>query len=136
MAKNAAIFAEGKGAVHAIKWAGTAYEGSSLRGALSGFFRNGVCRLDLSPDDGSDEWVLTYEINKDARENRLGAYYRLQADLSDFHVALQEVGVIYASAQIHENWKEPTDGEIAPSEIRSAATRSQSSAMIRLASGS
>lgn len=96
------------------EWAGTSYEGSSLRGALSGFFRNGVCRLDLSPDNGADEWVLTYEINKDARENRLGAYYRLQPDLSDFHSALHEVGVIYASAQIHENWKEPVNGEIAP----------------------
>jgi hypothetical protein len=96
------------------EWAGTSYEGSSLRGALSGFFRNGVCRLDLSPDDGPDEWVLTYEINKDARENRLGAFYRVQPDLSDFHAALHEVGVIYASAQIHENWKEPVNGEIAP----------------------
>ncbi|MFA1626950.1 C1 family peptidase [Rhizobium mongolense] len=94
------------------EWAGTSYEGSSLRGSLSGFFRNGVCRLDLSPDDGSDEWVLTYEINKDARENRLGAYYRLQPDLSDFHAALHEVGVIYVSAQIHENWKVPVNGEI------------------------
>ncbi|MDE3819721.1 C1 family peptidase [Sinorhizobium meliloti] len=96
------------------EWAGTAYQGSSIRGALSGFHRNGVCKLDLSPEDGSDEWVLTYEINKDARENRLGAYYRLQADLSDFHAALHEVGVIYASAQIHRNWKEPTDGQITP----------------------
>ncbi|AUX78339.1 peptidase C1 family protein (plasmid) [Sinorhizobium fredii] len=96
------------------EWAGTAYEGSSIRGALSGFHRNGVCRLDLSPDGSNGEWVLSYEMNKDARENRLGAYYRLHPDLSDFHAALDEVGVIYASAQIHENWKEPVNGQIAP----------------------
>ncbi|WP_139108233.1 MULTISPECIES: C1 family peptidase [unclassified Ensifer] len=96
------------------EWAGTAYEGSSPRGALSGFYRNGVCRQAVSPDITAGEWILTYEINKDARENRLGAYYRLHPDLSDYHAALNEVGAIYASAQIHENWKEPKDGQIVP----------------------
>lgn len=96
------------------EWTGSAYEGSSVRGALSGFFRNGVCSADLAPDDGNGEWVLTYEMNKNAQESRLGAYYRLQPDISDYHAVLNELGAIYASAQIHSNWEKPVKGVIAP----------------------
>lgn len=96
------------------EWAGSAYEGSSIRGALNGFFRNGVCRSGLAPDQGNDEWVLTYEMNKEAQERRLGAYYRIQPDVSDYHAALNELGIVYASAQIHSNWAAPANGEIAP----------------------
>lgn len=98
------------------EWEGSAYEGSSVRGALSGFFRNGVCSSTLAADhpDGDAEWTLTYEMNKEAQERRLGAYYRLQPDISDYHAALNELGVIYASAQIHSNWEKAPKGVIAP----------------------
>ncbi len=97
------------------EWSGTVYEGSSIRGAVSGFYRNGVCATDLAPDDADEsEWVLTYRRAKEARSNRLGAYYRVQPDLSDYHAALNEIGVIYASAQIHTNWEKPVDGRILP----------------------
>jgi hypothetical protein len=96
------------------EWAGSAYEGSSVRGTLSGFFRNGVCSSDLVPDDGGGEWKLTYEMNKEAQERRLGAYYRLQPDISDYHAVLNELGAIYASAQIHSNWEKPVKGVIVP----------------------
>lgn len=86
------------------EWAGTSYVGSSIRGAIKGLYRNGVCSDELAPDAGGGEWTLTYEMAKDARETRLGAYYRLQPDLSDFHAAIDEVGAIYVSAHIHENW--------------------------------
>ena len=59
-------------------------------------------------------WALTYEMAKEARETRLGAYFRLQPDISDYHAALNEVGVIYVSAQIHSNWENPKDGLIEP----------------------
>jgi Papain family cysteine protease len=97
------------------EWGGSAYEGSSIRGAVKGFFRNGVCSEARAPDvPGAKDWALTYEMAKEAREMRLGAYFRVQPDLSDYHAALNEVGVIFASAQIHSNWKEPLDGKIAP----------------------
>jgi papain like protease len=87
------------------EWAGSAYEGSSIRGAIKGFFRNGVCSDATAPDSpGVKDWSLTYEMAKEARETRLGAYFRLQPDISDYHAALNDVGVIYASAQIHSNW--------------------------------
>jgi hypothetical protein len=96
------------------EWTGTAYEGSSIRGAVSGFHRNGVCSEDSSPDGAGSEWSLTYEMAKEARQTRLGAYYRLQPELSDYHAALNEIGAIYASAQIHQGWEKPADGRIAP----------------------
>ncbi|WP_210334952.1 C1 family peptidase [Mesorhizobium mediterraneum] len=96
------------------EWTGTTYNGSSARGAVSGFYRNGVCSEALEPEDKISEWILTYEMAKEARETRLGTYYRLQADLSDYHAALEEIGVIYASAQIHKNWEKPVNGKIEP----------------------
>lgn len=95
------------------EWAGTAYDGSSLRGAIKGFFSNGVCRDATAPDVPKiKDWALTYDMAKEAREIRLGAYYRLQPDISDYHAALNEIGVIYTSAQIHSNWVNPKKGKI------------------------
>jgi hypothetical protein len=97
------------------EWTGSAYEGSSIRGAIKGLFRNGVCSDATAPDEpGIKDWSLTYDMAKEARETRLGAYLRLQPDITDYHAALNEVGVIYASAQIHSNWDTPTGGYINP----------------------
>lgn len=97
------------------EWEGSAYQGSSVRGAIKGFFRNGVCLEKTAPDDHAarTDWTLTYEMAKEARQTRLGAYLRLQPDISDYHAALNEVGFIYVSAQTHEGWKSPADGKIA-----------------------
>jgi hypothetical protein len=98
------------------EWTGSAYEGSSIRGALKGLSRNGVCREVTAPDSfpQADEWSLTYEMAKEAKEMRLGAYLRLQPDIGDYHAALNEVGVIYVSAQIHSGWDRPENGAIEP----------------------
>ena len=97
------------------EWTGSAYEGSSVRGAIKGFFRNGACSEATAPDVPlAKDWALTYEMAKEARETRLGAYFRLQPDISDYHAALNETGVIYASAQVHSNWEKPQEGKIAP----------------------
>ena len=95
------------------EWTGTAYKGSSIRGALKGFYRNGVCSEALASDAqaiADVPWVLDYAMAKEARERRLGTYYRLEPDLNDYHAAINEVGAIYASAQIHRNWFKPKDG--------------------------
>jgi hypothetical protein len=93
------------------EWGGSSYEGSSIRGAIKGFYRNGVCTEQRAPDvAGIKDWALTYEMAKEARETRLGAYLRLNPDVSDYHAALNEVGVIYTSAQIHTGWEKPVDG--------------------------
>jgi hypothetical protein len=95
------------------EWNGSAYEGSSIRGAIKGFYRNGVCTEAQNAIDGK-KWFLTYEMAKSARETRLGAYFRLAPDISDYHAALNDVGVIYVSAQVHSNWDKPENGKIKP----------------------
>jgi len=82
-------------------------EGSSLRGGMKGWFKHGVCRSELwksldMPKPTSDpkkDWWL------DAANRPLGAYYRVDVrSVTDMHVALNEVGILYASAICHDGW--------------------------------
>ncbi|MDU0919638.1 C1 family peptidase [Raoultella ornithinolytica] len=95
------------------EWAESPHEGSSLRGGLKGFYRNGVCKESSAPAN-KKSWTLTYELAKEAREIRLGAYYRLLPELSHYHAALNDIGAIYISAQIHSNWYVVKNGSIIP----------------------
>lgn len=100
------------------EWPGEDYEGSSIRGALKGFYNNGACSNDVAPyKDGQKNWFLKVEHAKDARNVGLGAYYRLRPEIIDYHAALNEVGVIYVSAQIHRGWQNPANGIIKPSHL-------------------
>lgn len=78
---------------------------NSLRSAIKAFYHNGVCLNDHWPyvagEKGTD---LTIERSKEARKLALGAYFRLQAVLNDYHAALNEAGAIYVAANIHEYW--------------------------------
>lgn len=91
--------------------------GSTLRGALKGFFNNGVYSLDETlnefeyPAPGHSPWTLTADMAHRAREISLGAYYRLNHEISDYHAALGEAGALIASARIHDGWAAPV-GEI------------------------
>jgi hypothetical protein len=82
-------------------------KGSSLRGALKGWYKHGACREalfnDLAMPPASkkieDDWWF------DAVKRPLGAYYRVdKRSLSDMHAALNEVGILYASAGCHAGW--------------------------------
>ncbi|WP_421726636.1 C1 family peptidase [Bauldia sp.] len=100
------------------EWPGEAYEGSSIRGALKGFFHNGVCEQRLAPYViGQKNWRLTIEQARDARNTGLGAYYRLRPEIIDYHAALNEVGAVYVSARTHRGWSNPRNGEIAHSTV-------------------
>ena len=83
------------------EWAGEDYEGSSLRGAIAGWKNMGVCDFRLWSRVKDD---LTVERAKDARNRTLGAYYRLLPEITHFHAALNEIGVIYVSAATHSGW--------------------------------
>lgn len=81
--------------------------GSSLRGAMKGWFKHGACRTDLWPrldmpkpaTPPADDWWL------DAARRPLGAYYRVDTrSITDMHVALHEVGIVYASVVCHAGW--------------------------------
>lgn len=89
--------------------------GSSLRGALKGWFRHGACADKLWPGlamprtSGApgEEWWL------DAVNRPLGAYYRVDMrSVTDMHVALNEVGALYASALTHAGWFEVEEAVI------------------------
>jgi hypothetical protein len=91
------------------EFSGTTDTGSSLRGALKGWHKHGACALVLWPaldmpkvpaDPKKDWWC-------DAPRRPLGAYYRIEPQMiPDMHVALAEVGIIYASAVCHSGWDE------------------------------
>lgn len=82
--------------------------GSSLRGAMKGWYKHGACAAALWPDlkmpiapvkDTSKDWWL------DAVRRPLGAYYRVDTrSVTDMHVALNETGILYASATCHSGW--------------------------------
>jgi hypothetical protein len=87
------------------EWKGEDYAGSSCRGAIQGWHNMGVCSEDLAPYKASEkDWSLNIAQAKDARATTLGAYYRVSKRLSDYHAALNEAGVLYASARVHKGW--------------------------------
>jgi len=81
--------------------------GSTLRGALKGWYKQGACAADLWPNldmptatnlPDTDWWI-------DSVQRPLGAYYRVDPlSISDMHVALNDLGVLYASAACHSGW--------------------------------
>lgn len=100
------------------EWPGETYDGSSIRGAVKGFFHNGVCSLEMAPyKPAQKDWNLSVDQAKDARRIGLGAYYRLRPQINDYHVALNEVGAIIASARVHRGWSNPKRGRIKKSTL-------------------
>lgn len=115
------------------EWDGEDYEGSSLRGALKGWHRHGVCQLakwplpleKLAPAPASRPGRrkkkgrrrrkphLSSDWPQDAAQCTLGAYYRIRTDaIADIQSAVVEVGAIICSASVHAGWDDiqsPTD---------------------------
>lgn len=96
------------------EWPGEAYSGSSCRGAILGWYTMGVCRETQWRYAPGEPGLLTVERAKQARENTLGVYYRVSHRLSHFHAALNEVGALFVSANVHPGWRasEVRDGAI------------------------
>ncbi len=83
--------------------------GSSARGAMKGWFKYGACKSGLWTTQNipapakltKDDWWL------DAVLRPLGAYYRLDSrSVTDMHVALNQVGILYVTAACHSGWDE------------------------------
>jgi len=89
------------------EWPGEDYHGSSCRGAIRGWKNMGVCSDTDWPYKIKNPGGLTIERAYAARSNTLGAYYRLRAEINDYHAALNEVGAIYVSANVHSGWINP-----------------------------
>jgi len=91
------------------EWKGEEYEGSSIRGAMKGFLRHGVCpwsALPYRPGQALDR--IPPEALAAAVDRPLGAYYRVSTSaIDDMQSALHEVGVVLVSAQVHRGWDAP-----------------------------
>lgn len=97
------------------EWAGEAYDGSSCRGAMKGWHKHGVCSANLWQfNPHKPDHSLTSKRTADAEKRPLGAYFRVNhKDLVAMHAAINEVGVLYASASVHSGWdKVKSDGII------------------------
>jgi hypothetical protein len=89
------------------EWADQDDVGSSCRGAIKGWYNMGVCQEHLYPFDPGLRKDYSIDAAKDARNNTIGAYYRLGTRISDYHAALNEVGAVYCSATLHKGWDNP-----------------------------
>jgi hypothetical protein len=94
------------------EWEGEDYSGSSCRGAIRGWYHNGVCLEKDWKYSVKTPGRLTPGRAKKARKMTVGAYYRLRPNIVDYHYALNEAGALYVSAQVHEGWQTPKNGKI------------------------
>lgn len=94
-----------------------ASNGSTCRGALKGWFKHGACALELwqtltEPMAADGSSLMSWW--DDAVQRPLGAYYRVDPrSIVDMQAALNEVGVLFASAAIHSGWKAGFDQKTA-----------------------
>lgn len=97
------------------EWRGENYDGSSIRGAMKGWHRHGVCREDLWRYVQNEPGTFTKEREKDARRRPLGSYFRVRhLHLNQMQSALLEAGILYASSDVHEGWYDvdPQSGKV------------------------
>jgi hypothetical protein len=89
------------------EWPGEDYDGSSARGAMKGWHKHGVCAWKAWPyDPAKPDRELSQKRAADAMRRPLGAYFRVNhRDLVAMHSAIAEVGVLYATATVHEGWE-------------------------------
>ena len=87
------------------EWEGEAYDGSSIRGAMKGWHRHGVCTERLWPYKVERIGSLTPKAQLEAIQRPLGNYFRVRHHhLRHMHAALAEAGILYASARVHAGW--------------------------------
>lgn len=93
------------------EWPGENYEGSSARGAIKGWFKHGLCSFDLWKQSQPDPKSHAAR-SADALNRPLGAYYRVNhRDLVAMHAAINEVGILSATASVHEGWLAVQSGD-------------------------
>lgn len=87
--------------------------GSSLRGALKGWYKHGACKDALWPTKDTSKTPQpdpnpAKDWRREAAQRPLGAYYRVDVrSITDMQIALNEAGVLYASARCHAGWDAP-----------------------------
>ncbi|WP_179038923.1 C1 family peptidase [Rhizobium leguminosarum] len=93
------------------EWPGEAYDGSSARGAMKGWFKHGLCAYALWKERDPDP-TLEDKRSADALARPLGAYFRVNhKDLVAMHAAITETGILYATARVHAGWQAVKEGD-------------------------
>ena len=86
------------------EWPGEHYEGASARGAMKGWHKHGVCSKANWPKEDRDAERYRGRF-ADALRRPLGAYLRVNhKDVIAMHTAISEVGILYATASVHDGW--------------------------------
>ena len=88
------------------EWDGEEYSGSSCRGAIKGWYNMGVAEDSFWRYVPNRPGQMTLDAAKNARSTTIGAYFRLKNRISDFHSAINEAGVVYCSASVHDGWSD------------------------------
>ncbi len=97
------------------EYEGENYDGSSCRGALKGWYHNGVCLESKWPYTTGENSLPVPGWDIDAAERTLGVYYRIDPqDITDVQAAIQEVGAIFVSCYTHKGWDTVTMGDLPP----------------------
>jgi hypothetical protein len=83
---------------------------------MKGWHKHGVCGEECWPHRVKDKsGRLTEQRTSDALLRPLGAYYRVNhQDFIAMHSAMAEVGILYATATVHEGWNRVDETGIIP----------------------
>ncbi len=93
------------------EWPGEDYEGSSARGAMKAWHKHGVCAARLWKDENKNI-DFDEEVTADALSRPLGAYFRVNhKDIVAMHTAMSEVGILYATSNVHQGWMDVKSGD-------------------------
>lgn len=83
-------------------------EGSTARGGMKAWFSQGACHEKLWTGDFLNDKPPGTKWIVDAFQTPLGAYYRVDHhSVPDMQAAINETGVVYVTAQIHDGWSRP-----------------------------
>lgn len=88
------------------EYEGENYDGSTCRGALKGWYHNGVCLESRWPYGTGDDALPIAGWDVDSIERTLGVYYRINPQaITDLQAAIYEVGAVYVSSYTHKGWE-------------------------------
>ncbi len=97
------------------EYEGENYDGSSCRGALKGWYHNGVCLESSWPYGTGDDALPVAGWDVDSIERTLGVYYRIDPKaITDLQAAIVEVGAIFVSSYTHKGWEKVKTSAKAP----------------------
>ena len=97
------------------EYEGEDYEGSSCRGAIKGWFRNGVCLEEDWPYAPDKANPAKYGFAARAMQITLGVYYRVDIkSITDMQAAVAQHGAVFVSSYTHEGWDHVPTAKGAP----------------------